>query len=165
SLTSAVPSECYAIDYSHSQDCENGCHTTNDLVDDFQEGNYTTQDSLVNCTRTLFDGEHTCSDALATAPRFVGCCYALDCEDSYADEAVNSCWGCPEDYEQIDNCCYANPHECQSNDDCGLEGWSCVNGRCSKTPILIDVAGNGFAMTNAANGVLFDFDGSGSPQR
>lgn len=32
---------------------------------------------------------------------------------------------------------------------------------CSSSPILIDVLGNGYAMTNAANGVPFDFNGDG----
>lgn len=42
----------------------------------------------------------------------------------------------------------------------------CVEGLCSyATPILIDVDGNGFNMTNTAQGVEFDFDGDGQRQR
>lgn len=41
-----------------------------------------------------------------------------------------------------------------------------VNGCCcaSETPILIDVLGNGFDLTDAANGVNFDLDSNGSAE-
>ncbi|MCA1565232.1 MAG: hypothetical protein LC803_06290 [Acidobacteria bacterium] len=36
-----------------------------------------------------------------------------------------------------------------------------VDACCTNTPILIDVRGDGFALTNTADGVLFDFNGDG----
>jgi len=41
------------------------------------------------------------------------------------------------------------------------------NGCCriSESPILIDVAGNGFELTDKVNGVSFDFRGTGTPQQ
>jgi hypothetical protein len=41
------------------------------------------------------------------------------------------------------------------------------NGCCTSiySPVLIDVAGNGFSMTDVANGVSFDFRGTGTPQQ
>ncbi len=84
-----------------------------DLVDDFQ------------CSRTLFDGEHACSDAAATVPRFVECCHWLECYDPNADAGANSCSGCPEDYDQIGNCCYAYyTSGCSYSSDCP-EGQAC----------------------------------------
>jgi hypothetical protein len=178
SLTSAVPSECYAVDYSHPQDCAVGCHTTNDLVDDFQGGNYTTEESLVNCTRTLFDGEHTCSDAAAVVPRFVACCYSLYCADEDPNNnavAVNSCSGCPEDYAQVGNCCYPSgqcvgghaPPVCDPPNEVDLGRCCCVDyyGDCTSSPILIDVVGNGFALTDAGGGVTFDLNDDGTKER
>ncbi|MGI8640770.1 MAG: hypothetical protein ACR2MG_12600 [Pyrinomonadaceae bacterium] len=40
-----------------------------------------------------------------------------------------------------------------------------VDSCCIYTPILIDVAGDGFALTDAANGVMFDFNGDGIAHR
>jgi hypothetical protein len=38
-------------------------------------------------------------------------------------------------------------------------------GSCPGSPILIDVTGHGFLLTDAVNGVDFDLDGNGSPER
>jgi hypothetical protein len=45
------------------------------------------------------------------------------------------------------------------------EGWDDGDGCCQTetSPIVIDVSGNGFALTNAQDGVLFDIRGNGKP--
>ncbi len=47
--------------------------------------------------------------------------------------------------------------------------WSCVEGRCvgsdCESPILVDVLGNGFDLTDANSGVGFDIDGNGVRER
>ncbi len=60
---------------------------------------------------------------------------------------------------------------CQSVDYCLYPGSGCAPGLfpatneccCGNSPILIDVSGNGFNLTDAANGVSFDITGSGIP--
>ena len=47
---------------------------------------------------------------------------------------------------------------------CGCFGMCDPNiGGCS--PVVVDVLGNGFQMTSAANGVLFDLEGNGTPRQ
>jgi hypothetical protein len=40
------------------------------------------------------------------------------------------------------------------------DGWECCG-----TPVLVDVSGDGFALTDAADGVFFDLDSNGTPER
>jgi hypothetical protein len=48
----------------------------------------------------------------------------------------------------------------------GGEDWNEMTCSCEAvTPILIDISGDGFALTNAANGVSFDFNGDGQPEQ
>ena len=55
--------------------------------------------------------------------------------------------------------------------DCGEWGWwdeticQCVGGTPPNSPIVIDVLGNGFNLTNTENGVLFDLNSDGSSER
>ncbi len=59
-----------------------------------------------------------------------------------------------------ETCTYSNDCEsCYPNLNCNA--FSCVD----SSPILLDIRGNGFSMTNAANGVLFDFNGDGLLRR
>ena len=53
-----------------------------------------------------------------------------------------------------------------SQDQCGEDyHWSCTLRTCVRnSPILVDVLGNGFDLTDAANGVNFNFNGDG-PER
>ena len=48
-------------------------------------------------------------------------------------------------------------------DGCGCFGSCTYGGSCS--PILIDITGNGFSLTNALNGVNFNLDGKGANER
>lgn len=69
--------------------------------------------------------------------------------------------------------CSQNGQTCQPIDNCTYPGTGCPsgynqsNGCCVKaeSPILIDVVGNGFVLTDAQSGVNFDLDSNGSPER
>jgi hypothetical protein len=54
--------------------------------------------------------------------------------------------------------------ECEYNSDCN-EGWTCADGECIRTPILVDLNGDGFNMTDATRGVMFNFKNTGTPQQ
>ena len=57
--------------------------------------------------------------------------------------------------------CFTQP---PGNPPCPGGTWVCNTWKCY-SPVIIDVSGNGFALTNANGGVSFDFDGSGPLKR
>jgi hypothetical protein len=86
-------------------------------------------------------------------------CPFLPCGDPEGVSA-NHCSGCPEDYVREGDCCYPNqgctPENCPGQ---------CYQGVCTPTPVVIDVLGNGFNLSNLADGVTFDLnvDGRAEP--
>jgi hypothetical protein len=106
-------------------------------------------------------------------------CQPLACSDPTA-VAANSCWGCPEDYVREGNCCYPGgggfcgfapcPDCFQPQDACGNcpLGYVADIGTCCcnfvGSPILVDILGNGFSLTDKNGGVNFDLEGSGIPK-
>lgn len=58
--------------------------------------------------------------------------------------------------------CLGSPPICDSGAVCNPDGsWGCGPG----SPIIVDIAGNGFSLTDAAGGITFDFYGTGHPVR
>lgn len=47
----------------------------------------------------------------------------------------------------------------------GLDDYTDMNNVCSNSPILVDVSGNGFLLTDRAHGVRFDLDRDGQPEQ
>lgn len=88
---------------------------------------------------------------------------------------------CPSGYTNVDGCCKpqiacnasaTTIYKCEiygtSSNFNGTGGWwDDVTCRCvdSDSPIVIDVLGNGFNLTDGANGVRFDLNSDGTPER
>ena len=110
----------------------------------------------------------TCQECAQQGGWFMGTCSCTLPSNSCTDSTlINSCfneggvWNYP-------NCECCQPRQSQldaCNDRNGTWDWDdcvCDNGR---TPILVDVDGDGFRLTGAAGGVVFDFKGHGVQER
>lgn len=66
------------------------------------------------------------------------------------------------DYTDIGYCVYRSDEYCLCQSLAGI--WDSERCQCTYfSPIIIDTQGNGFALTDAANGVSFDMSGDGTP--
>jgi len=74
---------------------------------------------------------------------------------------------CPNTQPAPPNYCYGNVNYCVWGPSGCAEDQQ-AQGRCCctpYTPILVDVSGNGFGLTDAANGVSFDMNGNGTKEK
>jgi len=66
--------------------------------------------------------------------------------------------------------CRGEGESCDAFIPC-CDGLSCVSGQCKDltydpdSPVVVDINGNGFSLTDAAGGVVFDIAASGVPKR
>ena len=61
--------------------------------------------------------------------------------------------------------CRDDPNACPQGSGGGGDFEACMNNECWLSPILIDTLGNGFDMTDASGGVVFDFFDNGHARR
>lgn len=98
------------------------------------------------------------------------------CTTTATHRRLSEDYGCGEGCSPYDGYCSFNGDCCEGLtcsetsrcEGCGTcpPNWVCFNGLCTPgSPILIDVLGDGFALTDGAGGVSFDLDGDGTAER
>ncbi|HWX42412.1 MAG TPA: hypothetical protein VN345_14775 [Blastocatellia bacterium] len=89
--------------------------------------------------------------------------------ETYTDDSGNPLYVDPNDQAAVDS--FLSPKTCYDYSTCssgGNQGFIDPNGLppsspcCQTSPILVDVTGHGFDLTDAAHGVLFDITVSGT---
>ena len=126
--------------------------------------NYVICDLPPPCTPCTEDNDPACGPPghLCNA----GCCGHAQCPSGALppfDFACRSNGDCSSNI-CVGGCCA----ECNTVFDCDPAYTACQNHHCTQlggSPIIIDVAGDGFSLTDAAHGVDFDFDGNGKKIR
>lgn len=92
--------------------------------------------------------------ACAPEPQPIPCVDCIDLSDCCDGDVCHE-GQCGPPVEYCPDCCPECPPDTV-----------CYEGLCSyATPVLIDVNGDGFQLTDAAHGVDFDFTGNGAPRR
>jgi hypothetical protein len=139
------------------QDCF--CHCNSSGVNSGYSGSIDYYDSCADVSRQSLYECDNCGDPYPSpspSPTPTPTPAPESCECPWFDwsECPQSCFG-PMDY-----CLYPNSHGCPPNPP-NMEWDGCYCFRPS--PVLIDVNGNGFILTDAAHGVPFDINGDGLP--
>jgi hypothetical protein len=162
-INNAFDPPCYEQLYQPLQWCEGApsleCVIAVDRLNIYAEGYYYSETVILPCVKHDPESQVNCSYYHETVDRYVLC--SIPCGQQY-----DTCM-------MPGDCCnglYCNGGTCEpgceTHSDCpsGL----CVNHQCSEdpeacncTPIVIDVLGDGFNLTNAVGGVFFDLNTDG----
>jgi hypothetical protein len=134
------------------------CHVFNSATESYDSGNGGVAANGATCTAVAGAGVKSCLFCQCSFEvKIIGVGVRVtDALWTYSHHLTDTC------APPID--CLANPSACNLLGD-GGDPEACMGIECWLTPILIDTSGNGFELTNAADGVNFDFFGSGTPMR
>ena len=100
------------------------------------------------------------------------------CSNGCSNASVVSCVSAGSTTTRVEHTCQSSggggcpdgqiPPECDPGQGIDFENCCCVasaGGACLSSPVVIDVLGNGFQLTNVAGGVTFDLNGDGNPRK
>jgi len=150
--------DCFQKDTpNRTPNCSAECTVRHDRLEDFFIGTYALEDQVVGCEDLWeADGEyHPCdSFTQVEAERFTPC--QIPCGNTYGTCLMDT------------DCCAGlgcNGGQCQGCPGGCPAGFQCYEGVCTQhSPIVIDVSGNGFNLTDFAGGVRFDINGDGESE-
>lgn len=157
------------VNYSNDTTCENGSPITNvSQVGRFTNyvNAYGESDSWEPVLRTVTTFAFFCN--MTTTP-----IWTEYYEEGCIDDDPTGGGGCRSGFTKtgeafkveygMERCSPCSPSQLELN-ECQQQGgiYDYSSCQCGQSPIVIDVSGNGFNLTNAANGVAFDINGNGT---
>jgi hypothetical protein len=135
-----------------------GCSVTRDFLDPFLVGPNQLVFQLRNCQVFQENAWQNCNQ-VEEVERFVFCESEIPCGQQF-DTCLSNV-----------DCCsglYCNGGQCQPQEGGGCTPETCpgqcFQGYCTQTPIVIDMLGNGFNLTNLEGGVTFDLNADGTAE-